>query len=266
MSPSAVFCQNMCEHCWRAIEHTQGKVMKGKIDFPEEIIEKCINAQRKLLSGFKGNKKVNIRKWKEAQNPNQFAISLIGEPTLYPKLPKFIRELRKREITSFLVTNGLCPEMLLKLKRKKALPTQLYVSLNYPDEKLFRKITKNKQKNSWKKFNSTLELLPKLPTRKVIRMTLVRKLNMKDEMINSYTKLIKKSLPHWIEIKGYISVGFARKRLGYERMPTFEEVMEYAEKIARATKYKIEDCDKLSKVILVKGDHLINRFISSADI
>jgi len=59
---------------------------------------KCIIAQRKLLSGFKGNEKINMEKWKEAQNPDQFAISLIGEPTLYPKLAELILELRKQKI------------------------------------------------------------------------------------------------------------------------------------------------------------------------
>src|SRR3989344_9645706 len=113
-------------------------------------------------------------------NPKHFAISLIGEPTLYPKLAELILELRKQGKTSFLVTNGLLPEKLLELKKEKALPTQLYISLNYPDEKLFRRITKNKGRNAWKKLNESLELMRKLKTRKVMRMTLVRDLNMDD--------------------------------------------------------------------------------------
>jgi len=63
-------------------------------------------------------------------------------------------------------------------------------------------------------------------------------------------------------VKGFVSVGYARKRLGYERMPTFEEVREYAKKIAKATGYKIEDADKNSKVVLLRGNHSVNRFIS----
>ncbi|VVB78505.1 S-adenosyl-L-methionine-dependent tRNA 4-demethylwyosine synthase [uncultured archaeon] len=50
MSPSTVFCQNKCLHCWRAIELTDGKKMDSKIiDNPKEIINGCIEAQRKLL-------------------------------------------------------------------------------------------------------------------------------------------------------------------------------------------------------------------------
>src|SRR3989338_4909630 len=149
MSPCVFFCQNKCLHCWRAIEFILRNKLKIK-DEPKEIIENSIKAQRKLLSGFKGFKGTNMEKWKEAQNPNNFAISLIGEPTLYPKLAELILLLRKQKITSFLVTNGLCPEKLIELERKNALPTQLYLSLNAPNKKLYEKMHKSKLKNAWK--------------------------------------------------------------------------------------------------------------------
>ena len=56
----------------------------------EEIIENCVAAQKKLLSGFKGHNNINQKKFKESQDPNQFAISLLGEPTLYKEIGKFI--------------------------------------------------------------------------------------------------------------------------------------------------------------------------------
>ncbi len=252
MSPSVMWCQNQCLHCWRAIENTLGQKL-DKADKPEKIIEGCISAQRKLLIGFKGNKKINLKKFKEAQNPNQFAISLSGEPTIYPYLCELIKELRKKGKTSFLVTNGLLPEKLTELKKANALPTQLYVSLNYPNEKIFRKITRNKSKNAWKKLNETLESFPNLPTRKVIRMTLVRKLNMDDEMIEEYAQLIKKAAPDFVEIKGYMSVGFARERLGYDRMPVHKEVKEFALKLLKVLPgFKFLD-EKLESVVVLLG-------------
>ena len=51
-------CQNKCLHCWRPIEF-DFKV-KGKINSPQQIIKDCIEQQQKLLSGFKGNKKIHI--------------------------------------------------------------------------------------------------------------------------------------------------------------------------------------------------------------
>jgi tRNA wybutosine-synthesizing protein 1 len=224
-----------------------------KVDNPKEIISGCIAEQKRLINGFKGNKKINLEKFKQAQEPMQFAISLTGEPTIYPRLGELIQELRKQGKTSFVVTNGLLPERLKQLQKQKALPTQLYLSLNAPNEKLFNKWHKSKEKQAWKKFNQTLELFPKLLTRKVIRMTLVKDLNMLDNQIKDYTKLIKKANPDFIEVKGYMSVGFARQRLGYETMPTYEDIQDYAKKISKALgkPYKILNSHEFSRVILI---------------
>jgi len=254
MSPAVMWCPNKCLHCWRAIELTLGDKIKGKTDSPTEIIEKCMQAQKKLLTGFKSNKKINLEKFKEAQEPTQFAISLSGEPTIYNQIGSLIEELRKRGKTSFLVTNGLYPEKLKELSTKKQLPTQLYVSLNTPNKELYNKFHRSSKKDAWEKFNKTLELLSKLATRKVIRMTLVRDLNMEDEQIKDYAKLIQKANPDFIEVKGYMSVGFARKRLGYEKMPTHEEVKDYAKKIAKELGLKILDEQEFSRVVLVGKD------------
>ncbi len=247
-------CQNKCLHCWRPIEFNFK--VKGKTNKPQQIIKDCIEQQRKLLSGFKGNSKINMEKFKQAQEPMQFAISLTGEPTLYPKIGELIKELRKQGKTSFLVTNGLCPEVLRKLNKEKNLPTQLYLSLNAPNKKLYEKFTRSSLKDAWKKFNETLELFPNLSTRKVIRMTLVKDLNMEDEMIKDYVGLIKKAMPDFIEIKGFMSVGFARQRLGYDRMPSHKEVKDYAEKVVKELRsgYKILDEHEFSRVVLVGKD------------
>jgi len=244
-------CMNQCLHCWRAVELNLGNSLK-EVDEPNFIIDNCILAQRKMLTGFKGNEKVNMKKFKEAQDPKQFAISLSGEPTIYPRLAELILELRKRRKTSFIVTNGLVPERIKEMAKKKALPTQLYISVNYPNEDLFRKITRNKEKNAWDKFNETLELMRKLKTRTVVRINLVRGLNMEDDLIEEYAKLVKKASPMFVEIKGYMSVGYARQRLGYERMPVHKEIREFGDKLVKMLKgYKFLDEKVESRVILL---------------
>ncbi|MGV8151641.1 MAG: 4-demethylwyosine synthase TYW1 [Candidatus Nanoarchaeia archaeon] len=262
MSPTAGFCQNCCLHCWRAIELTVGTKMSEKeVDDPNFIIDECIKQQRKLLSGFNGNSKVNKQKLKEAQEPMQFAISLTGEPTLYPKLGEMIKELRKRGKTTFVVTNGLNPRVLEKLSKEKNLPTQIYVSLNSPNKELYNKWHNSREKSAWEKFNKTLELFPKLKTRKVVRMTLVKGLNnnMKDEYIKDYANLIKKAMPDFIELKSFMSVGYARARKGmdYDSMPTHKEIKGFAKKLAKElkeSKYKIFDEHEYSKVVLLGKD------------
>jgi tRNA wybutosine-synthesizing protein 1 len=54
-------------------------------------------------------------------------------------------------------------------------------------------------------------------TRTIFRMNLVRELNMEQENLEEYALLIKKSKPLFIEVKGFMSVGFARERLGYKK-------------------------------------------------
>lgn len=250
MSPAAVFCQNKCQHCWRAIEYTLGaKLNKNQADKPKKIIDESIKQQRILLSGFKGNKKINLKKFNEAQEPMQFAISLSGEPTIYPYIAELIKELRKRKKTSFLVTNGLFPKRLKELEKKDALPTQLYISTNAADEKDYKKFMNPQIKNAWAKHNESLELMKKLDTRTVLRFTLVKGMNMSKH--EGYAKLIKKANPKFVEIKGYMSVGFARQRLGYEKMPTYSEVKEFAEKISLLTGLKILDEKNESRVFLL---------------
>jgi tRNA wybutosine-synthesizing protein 1 len=268
MSPAVMWCPNSCVHCWRAIENTIGVDMnKVKLDSPSEIIEKCILAQRKLLEGFKINpetkhktkSRANMKKYKEALEPTQFAISLSGEPMLYKHLGGIVEELRKREKTSFIVTNGLYPEKILELKNKKQLPTQLYVSVNAPNEKLFNKIARTSKKfkgNAWKKFNKSLEIMSSLESRTVFRMNLVRGLNMGEELIPEYIELIKKSQPMFIEVKGYMSVGFARQRLGYDQMPTFKEMKNFCEKLVSQLggKWKLLDWHENSRAFVIGQD------------
>jgi len=249
MTPAVMWCPNKCLHCWRAIELTLGDKLIGKTDSPKEIIEECIKAQKKLLTGFKSNKKINMKKFKEAQEPMQFAISLSGEPMIYNKIGELIKELRKRKKTSFLVTNGLYPEKIQELIRKKQLPTQLYISVNTPNKELYKKFHRSSKKDAWKRLNKSLELMSKIKTRTVIRITLVKDLNMIEP--ENYAKLIKKANPTFVEVKGYMAVGFARQRLGYERMPYHEDIVKFAKKILKflpdARKSKISGATKSAR-------------------
>ena len=254
-SPSAAWCDNKCLHCWRAIEYTQGDKLPQNIDEPEQIITELVEQRKKLLTGFKGNPKVNMEKFIESQEPTHFAISLIGEPTLYPKLGELVSLLRKQSKTSFVVTNGLHPEIIKKLAGKKQLPTQLYLSLNAPNKEVYDAWHNSNMKDAWNKFNETLILFSKLKgkTRTVLRMTLVRRKNMLPHQIKEYAELIKKSKCDFVEVKGFMSVGYSRKRLGYETMPIWAEIKDYAKLLAKALgkSYKILGKHKFSRIVLL---------------
>ena len=241
IAPSANFCQQSCLFCWRPIEHTEGIKMK-EFDKPGDIIKGVIEGQRKLLSGFGGNEKVNKKKFKEAQNPKQFAISLAGEPTLYPKLDELVKELNNIG-TTFVVSNGLNPEMLKKIR-----PTQLYVSLDAPNEEIYKKTCRPSIKDAWKKLMKSLSLLKKTE-RSTIRITLVKGLNM--IYPEQYAELIKKASPKFIELKAYMNVGYSKQRLDIKAMPIHLEVKEFSKIVAEKSGYKIVDEKKESRVVLL---------------
>lgn len=247
MTPALDFCNHRCVFCWRDIDFTKPK-FSGKVDDPNFIVDECIKANTKYLQGFGGNEKTDFRKFKEINKPQQFAISLSGEPTLYPELPELILELRKRKINQFLVTNGTNPSMLRKLIDKKAQPTQLYITLPAPDEKTYVKCCKPLIKNGWKNINESLKLLKKFK-RNVIRLTLVKKVNMiKPE---KYASLIKRYKPMFVEVKAYMWVGYSQKRLKKENMPLHSEIKDFAKKIAEFSGYKVKDEKKESRVVLL---------------
>ena len=247
MTPG-IWCQNRCLHCWRALELTFSDKIKN-VEKPDKIIHACMEQQKKLLSGFGGNKNISKQRFKEAQLPKHFAISLAGEPTLYPYLGEMIQKLREKGMTSFVVTNGLNPKVLMQLQKKKQLPTQLYLSVNAPNKEVFNKIVRSKLKNAWKIYLETVKIFPKLKTRRVLRLTLIKGMNMEDE--RGYAKLIKLSKPDFVEAKSYMAVGFSRQRLGYEKMPSHSQVKSFAKKIAKLSGLKVLDEKVDSRVVLL---------------
>jgi len=246
MTPSIFSCTHNCIFCWRNIDfdYINGDV---KADNPKEIIDNAIIAQRQLLSGFGGiPERINKKKFKEAQNPRHAAISLAGEPTLYEKLDGLIEEFHKRNFTTYLVTNGTVPERLISLKN---MPTQLYVSLVSPDEDTYERICNPMITEGWKKINETLELFNSFNTKKVIRLTLVKNLNMFNP--EKYAKLIEKANPDYVEAKAFMFVGGSRQRLTIENMPSFQEIMEFSKKMENEVGYKIKDYKEDSRVVLL---------------
>ncbi|MEM5812267.1 MAG: radical SAM protein, partial [Candidatus Aenigmatarchaeota archaeon] len=239
-------CPNRCLYCWRVIEKT--KINVERIDEPKEIVENSIKAQRQLISGFKGFSQVNIRKWREAQNPTNAAISLIGEPTIYPKLSSLIDEFHKSGFSTFLVTNGQYPEALSKISE----PTSLYVSLDAPDKETYRKVDGPSLPDFWERLERSLEVMSSFSCRKVIRITLVKGFN--SVYPQKYAGMIKKANPDFVEVKGYVHVGESQKRLPRGAMPEHNYVRDFAMKIAEHSGYIYKDEQEESRVVLLSGN------------
>ena len=249
MSPSVNHCNHLCIFCWRYQGFTEKQF--NSFDDPKYILEKAIEAQKRLLTGFKGDIRCDKTKWIEANNPNMVACSLSGEPTLYPKLGDFFDECHKKNMITFLVTNGTNPKSLINLDPS---PKQLYISIVAPNESLYKKICSPTISNGWKKINETLEILSSLDTRTVIRHTLMNDWNMDKKYINDYAKLINKANPMFIEPKGYVFVGYSRKRMHLKNMPTHANIREFSVNLSNMINYNIEMERSDSRVLLLTRD------------
>ncbi len=255
----AIGCDISCRFCWRLIPEEEGFKWNelnaiDNWDDPEFIVDNMIKEQRRIVSGYKhgADTELKLRRWKEANEPKHVALSLTGEPTFYPKMGRLIEAFHKKGISTFLVSNGTLPEAI---ERMEPLPTQLYISLQAPDERTYVNVVRPKIADAWLRFNKTLKMLPTLKTRTVLRMTLVKNLNMCNP--EGYANLIKMASPKYVEVKGFSYVGGSRnpaRELEMGSMPTHEETKEFARKLADLTGY-IETAEHMpSRVILLCRD------------
>ncbi|MEW6329364.1 MAG: 4-demethylwyosine synthase TYW1 [Candidatus Micrarchaeota archaeon] len=246
ITPCVAHCTHKCVFCWRAVDFTETEMRTEEIDEPRDIVARALVAQREMISGF-GGVEVDEEKYREAQEPKNVAISLSGEPTLYPKLNALINEFRSQNMSTFVVSNGTQPEVIGRIT-----PTQLYVSLCAPDEKTYKNVNAPLLSNGWARLNRSLSLLARHPSRTVIRMTLVRDVNM--HAPEKYAELVRLARPVFVECKSYMHVGYSIHRLGVENMPSFGEIKDFARDVAREAGYVYTDENEVSRVALLCRD------------
>ena len=197
MAPAVPNCQQKCEFCWRDLSYTQTQ-WEGKYDDPKTIIDEAVKAQNNLLCGFFGNDKANKEKLEESKTPTNAAISLAGEPMLYPEIDELIAEFNRRNFTTFVVSNGQCVDKLKNLENE---PYQLYLSLDAPTKKIYNNVCQPQISEGWDNLNQSLDTLASFNSRTCIRTTCVKGRNMTNP--EKYAELIKKANPDFVEIKAH---------------------------------------------------------------
>ncbi len=235
-------CNHLCLHCWRPIDDLPRLAEPGE---PKELMDGILFEQQRILSGYGGAKTTDLIRLKEASRPKHVAISLMGEPTLYPHLKELIEEISRRDMTSFLVTNGTKPDVLQDLR-----PTQLYLSLNAPNSMLYERICSPKG-DLWGKIQESLEILKDHPSRTVVRMTLARGMNMNMQDIGGFARLLDMAEPDFVEVKAYMHLGRSRERLDRSSMPSHSEIMEFASILGESIGYNLAGEVPLSRVALL---------------
>ncbi len=240
MTPT-LHCNQQCLHCWRATDLDATE--KCGFDEPQKLVDGSIAAQRMLISGYKGASTTNMQRLQEAYDPSQVAISLSGEPTLYPYLDELIERYHHERMTTFVVSNGSHPEVLEQIR-----PTQLYVSLNSPDEAHFYSMCKP-QTHGFAQLRESLQILTDHPSRTALRITLANEINAFGEA--GYAKLIELAEPDYVEVKSYMHLGFSRKRLSRDAMMSYEDVMLFAQDVGERTGYTVAAGSPISRVVVL---------------
>lgn len=267
-SPAGMHCENRCIYCWRPMEFYDSLEMEPeRVAEPEELIAGLMEERRKLIMGHYGDSRNDRKRLDESLMPSHYAVSLSGEPTMYPKLPELIKYLKSLKETKsiFLVTNGQEPDMIQRLAVEKALPTQVYLSTNAADYESFMRINRPLYKDAWKRWNETLGMLKELDTRTVLRITLIRNYNDNKEMIPKFARMLNESSPHFVEIKSYMHVGRSTNRLEHEDMLEFDEIKEFAGELAKqSTIFSVMDESIISRIVVLQNNsRFIDRWISS---
>ncbi|MFW6265703.1 MAG: 4-demethylwyosine synthase TYW1 [Halanaeroarchaeum sp.] len=223
MTP-VVRCNERCVFCWRDHGGHAYELDDVAWDDPEAVVDASLDLQRTLLAGFGGNDDVPTERFEEAMDPQHVAISLDGEPTLYPYLPELIEAYHDRGITTFLVSNGTRPEVLAEVE-----PTQLYLSVDAPTEPIFDEVVGAMEDDAWENLLRSVDVLSEKTGRTTIRTTLVDGQNMTDPA--GYATLYERADPDFVELKAYMHVGHSRARLDRDAMPTHEAVSAFADRV-----------------------------------
>ncbi|XP_067119220.1 S-adenosyl-L-methionine-dependent tRNA 4-demethylwyosine synthase TYW1-like isoform X2 [Centruroides vittatus] len=219
-------CANKCVFCWRHHSNPVGTEWKWKMDNPELIFQEALKNHYRMIKEFKGVPGVKEERFKEGMEAKHCALSLVGEPIMYPEINEFVRLLHGRGISTFLVTNAQFPDAISKLDPV----TQLYVSVDAASKDSLKKIDRPLFRDFWTRFLDSLKALSDKGQRTVYRLTLVKAWN--TEEIEGYAKLIELGRPDFIEIKAMTYCGTSKaSTLTMENVPWHEEVLTFVQSL-----------------------------------
>ena len=108
-----------------------------------------------MIKEFRGVQGVKPERAEEAMTVRHCALSLVGEPIMYPKINEMLRLLHERHISTFLVTNAQFPERIKHLDPT----TQLYVSIDAATPETLKAVDRPLFKDYWQRFLSCLDAL-----------------------------------------------------------------------------------------------------------
>jgi tRNA wybutosine-synthesizing protein 1 len=161
------------------------------------------------------------------------------------------------------VTNGQEPDMLRRLAAEDALPTQIYLSTNASNKKMFYQINRPRHRDAWERWWESLRLLATLNTRTVLRMTLIKGYNDSYDFVREFADIMVQGNPHFIELKSYMHIGMSTQRLEQDNMLEMDEIRSFAAKLrAKMHSFKIMDESEISRIVVLQNEvRYVDRWI-----
>lgn len=213
-------CANKCVFCWRHHKNPVGKEWRWKTDDPYEIVDEAVKTHVKMIKEAKGIPGVKMDRWKEAHTVRHCALSLVGEPIMYPRIDEFLGELHNRDISTYLVTNGQHPQQIANIRPI----TQLYVSVDAPTPESLIAIDRPLFQDAWERLQQSLSMLKDKGQRTVARLTVVKGWN--SDEVEGYAKLIALGHVSLVEVKGVTFCGKSdASNLNMSNTPWHHEVV-----------------------------------------
>ncbi|CAR30195.1 putative tRNA 4-demethylwyosine synthase [Lachancea thermotolerans CBS 6340] len=230
LTPSLA-CSSKCIFCWRHGTNPVSKTWRWEVDDPEYILENALQGHYAKIKQMRGVPGVIAERFAKAFKVRHCALSLVGEPIMYPFISKFVSLLHQKEISSFLVCNAQHPEPLRDLGKV----TQLYVSIDAPTKNELKKVDRPLYRDFWERLMECLDILRTTQShqRTVFRMTLVKGFNMAD--VSAYADLVQRGLPCFIEVKGATFCGTSDGNgnpLTMQNIPFYEECAKFVKSLA----------------------------------
>ena len=138
---------------------------------------------------------------------------------------------------------------------RKIAPTQLYLSLDAVDAESYAEICNpiGDAEYMWQNVQASLALLKQKEAegvRTAVRITLVAGCN--DSVPEKFAKIIDDTQPMYVEIKGYMYLGYSRMRLSETAVPDMNAIRRFASAVADACRYEIMDENEPSRVVCLR--------------
>lgn len=192
------------------------------------IVDEAVKTHVRMIKEAKGIPGVKMDRWKEAHTVRHCALSLVGEPIMYPRIDELLGDLHRRAISTFLVTNGQHPQAIDRIRPI----TQLYVSVDAPTQESLIAIDRPLFQDAWDRLRQSLVSLKKKGQRTVARLTVVKGWN--SDEVEGYAKLIALGQVSLVEVKGVTFCGKSdASNLNMSNTPWHHEVVSLTQNLQK---------------------------------